>query len=94
MSLPRRLIRLGHVASMALSMTNILYGFCIDEANISDKLKRSGSKAMMFAAILMPLVCILSALNIFFKNFFFIPALTFTYATVVIAWGYLKKESK
>ena len=90
-SLSRRLLRLGHVASMALPLTNILYGLCIPLTNIPRILKQTGSYSMIIAAIAMPTVCLLCTFNSFFQCLFFIPALSFVYAIFVIALGHIKK---
>lgn len=93
-SLPRRLLRLSHIAFMALSLTNILYGFSIDSVNLPIKVKKIGLYAMIIAAIFMPIICLLSAHNIFFQSFFFIPALSFALAIFIMALGQIKRDDK
>lgn len=90
-SLPRRFLRLSHIAFMALSLTNILYGICIDSINLPEKLKKLGSYSMIMAAITMPIICLFSIYDSFFQNLFFIPALTFTCAVFIMAFGYIKR---
>ena len=92
-SLTRRFLRLAHIAFMALSVINVVYGLCIDSINLSTKIKTLGSYAMIIAAIFMPTICLLSAYNNFFQVFFFIPALSFTCAVFIMALGQIRKGS-
>jgi len=73
-SLPRRMLRLSHIAFIALAMINILYGYEIDKVKLSEKLKKMGSNLLIYGAILMPLFLIIS---IFFEPF--------KYSTVISA---------
>ena len=88
-SLPRRFVRLGHVAFIALSIMNILYGERIQMVNISDGLKLTGSYAMIMAAIGMPLGCMAAAWREKLKYFLVLPASAFMVATLILAVGVL-----
>src|SRR3989338_6035531 len=55
-SLPRRMLRLSHIAFIALAMINILYGYEIDKVKLKEKFKSLGSNFILYGAILMPLV--------------------------------------
>lgn len=90
-SLTRRFLRLSHIAFMALALTNILYGLCLDSVKLSERVKRTGSYAMITAAVSMPAVCILSVFNSFFQSLFFIPALSFACGVFTMALGQIKK---
>ena len=90
-SLPRRFIRLGHVAFMALSIINVLYGLCIDSIGLTDKAKEVGSYTIIVAAVFMPTISILSAVIPFIQNFYFIPAISFLISVSIMAYGQLKK---
>lgn len=90
-SLPRRFLRLSHISFMALALTNVLYGLCIDSINLSLKVKRLGSYSMVVAAIFMPIICFLSAWNSFFQHFFFIPAGSFACAAFIMALGQIRR---
>lgn len=90
-SLARRFLRLSHIAFMALPLANVLYGLCIDSAELSDRIKKIGSYSMIIAAIFMPAICLLSMSNSFFQSLFFIPALSFTCGVFIMAFGYVKK---
>jgi len=87
-ALPRRLVRLAHLAFMALSLTNVLYGLTIDHAALPSWAKRTGSLLIITAAVLMPAVCLLTAANPWFEKLFFMPAVSFLGAVSIIAWGH------
>ena len=86
-SLPRRFIRLGHVAFIALSMTNILYGRELGHINVPLFLEYTASYAMIFAAVGMPLGCFGAAFKNSLKYFLILPATSFFVATLIMAWG-------
>ena len=90
-SLTRRFLRLSHIAFMALSLTNVLYGMCIDSINLPVKVKKTGSYCMITAAVFMPVICLLSMVDVFFQSFFFIPALSFACAIFIMSLGQLKR---
>ncbi|MFH1621908.1 MAG: hypothetical protein ABIA97_02165 [Candidatus Omnitrophota bacterium] len=86
-SLARRFIRLSHIAFMALSIVNIIYGLYLPLVQIPNKIKKVGSYSMILAAISMPLICILSAFQIKFQALFFMPVLFFIIAVVIMIIG-------
>ena len=90
-SLSRRLLRLSHIAFIALSLTNILYGLFIDTVQLNGSLKKIGAFSLIVASIFMPAVCLLSILDRFFQFFFFIPALSFACGIFVMAFGQIKR---
>ena len=89
-SLPRRFVRLGHVAFIALSMINILYGQAIDNVNLPHFLKEAGSYAMIFAAVGIPLGCMTAAFRNKLKYCLALPATSFLVATLIMAWGVMR----
>lgn len=91
-ALPRRFLRLAHISFMALSLTNVLYGLCIDRVSLPITAKKIGSYCMVLAAVLMPFTCLLSMFDSFFQKLFFIPALSCAAAIFIMAWGQLKKQ--
>ena len=88
-SLPRRFVRLGHVAFIALSLINILYGQQLANVNLSPGLMQIGSYAMIFTAIAMPLGCMAAALKNSLKYFLVLPATAFFIATLIMSMGVL-----
>jgi len=90
-SLQRRFLRLAHISFMALSLTSVLYGICIDSSRLSVLMKTIGSYSMIIAAIFMPTICLLSMYNSFFQLFFFIPALAFACSIFIMALGQIRR---
>lgn len=88
-SLPRRFVRLGHVAFIALSLVNILYGKELGNVNLSPGLTQLGSYAMIFAAIGIPLGCMAAAFKNSLKYFLVLPATSFLIATFIMTLGVL-----
>lgn len=60
-SLTRRYLRLAHVAFVALSIINILYGKELGTVDLSNHFKNIGSALMIFGAAGVPLACISAA---------------------------------
>jgi hypothetical protein len=60
-SLTRRYLRLAHVAFVALSIINILYGKELGTIDLPNHLKNIGSALMIFGAAGVPLACISAA---------------------------------
>jgi len=77
-SLPRRMLRLSHIAFIALAIINILYGYEVDKIQLKNKLRRIGSLCMIYGAILMPIFLIAA---VFFEP---LKYLTMISATLVI----------
>ncbi|MDH3973517.1 MAG: hypothetical protein OEV42_04475 [Deltaproteobacteria bacterium] len=88
-SLPRRFVRLGHVAFIALSIINILYGRELANINLSPELMQLGSYTMIFAALGMPPGCMAAAYKNSLKYFLVLPATSFMVAALIMAWGVL-----
>tara|TARA_Y100000310_G_scaffold329542_1_gene399606 strand:- start:558 stop:953 length:396 start_codon:yes stop_codon:yes gene_type:complete len=89
-SLPRRMLRLSHIAFIALAIINILYGYEIDKTRLKEKLKKLGSNFMIYGAILMPLILLVS---VFFENFKYltmIPATLIIISLVLMVLGRIK----
>lgn len=89
-SLPRRMLRLAHIAFIGLAITNMLYGYEIDRIQLKNKLKNIGSKCMIYGAILMP---IFQIATIFFeplKYVIMISATLIIIAVVIMVVGQIK----
>ncbi len=89
-SLPRRMLRLSHIAFIALAIINILYGYEIDKIKLKRKFKDIGSLFMIFGAILMPLLLLGAVFYEPFKYLTIIPASLVIIALVIIVLGKLK----
>jgi hypothetical protein len=87
-SVPRRLIRLGHVAFIMLPVLNILYGQFIDGANLPHAWKVAGSTSMIVGAVGVPLLCMGAAFYRPLKIFLGLPASAVLLGNLIIAAGY------
>ena len=86
-SLPRRMLRLAHIAFIALAIINILYGYEIDKLKIKGRIKRLGSLLIIFGAILMPIILIISAFYEPFKYLTIIPTTLIIISLIIIIYG-------
>jgi hypothetical protein len=83
-SLPRRLVRLGHICFVALGALNILFALS-PLPNVFAP--RVASLAWIAGAVLMPAVCFLSAWRERFRAMFFLPVLCLMSAVVLTIVG-------
>lgn len=90
-SLPRRLLRLSHIAFIALAVINILYGYGIDNIKIKDKYKKIGSNCIIYGAVLMPLLLLAAVFLEPLKYLTIIPAILIIISILIMASGKLKK---
>ena len=86
-SITRRYLRLGHVAFIALSIINILYGRELGSAGLPFYVKSIGSPLMIFGAAGVPLVCISAAFFRKAKYFLPLPALALLIGTAILVIG-------
>lgn len=86
-SLPRRMIRLAHIAFIALGMINILYGYQIDKLVVKEKYKIIGSRCLVSGSVLMPIMLIGAAFFEPLKYFTAIPATLIIVSISIIAFG-------
>ena len=86
-SLTRRYLRLGHVAFIALSIINILYGREVGSADIALYVRSIGSPLMIFGAAGVPLVCISAAFFRKAKYLLPLPALAVVVGVGILAIG-------
>lgn len=71
-ALPRRMVRLGHIALAALGMLNILYGLSpLPLPGTTHALWAGG--CLLAGAVAMPSVCFLTALRTGFRHLFVLP---------------------
>lgn len=82
-SFPRRLLRLGHIALVALGLLNVIAATTVPEST------RAGGASVLFivGGITMPLICFLTAWKRVFRNLFFIPVLSLMVAVVLVLIG-------
>ena len=86
-SITRRYLRLGHVAFIALSIINILYGRELGSAGLPFCVKTIGSPLMIFGAAGVPIACIFTAFYRKAKYFLPLPALAVLIGTAILVIG-------
>lgn len=86
-SVTRRFLRLGHVAFIALSIINILYGKELASVDLSDSMKNIGSYLMIFGAVGVPITCLCAAFIRKSKYFLPLPASALLIGTIILVIG-------
>ena len=86
-SLKRRYLRLAHVAFIALSTINILFGKELASIALSGSVKDIGSALMIFGAAGVPITCISAAFFRKIKYFLPLPASAVLVGVVIIVVG-------
>jgi hypothetical protein len=81
-SWPRRMLRLGHIALIALGILNLALALTLDA--LEPAAARWISRLFLTGAVAMPLVCYLSAVRKGFRHLFFVPAVS-----ILVALGLL-----
>ena len=87
--LPRRLVRLAHIAFFMLPLINITYGHHIDLIPVSDSLKMFGSYGMIICMIGVPLLLIGASYYLPIKYLEVIPVSAGFAALSIISYGYI-----
>ncbi len=85
--LRRRLLRLGHIACVALGMVNVLFAQSTLRQGLSPPVLETVSWLLLAGAVLMPVSCVLMAWRRGFKPLFAVPALALLAGTVLLALG-------
>jgi len=86
-SVERRYLRLGHVAFIALSIINILYGKELVAVALPMLVKNVGSYLMIFGAAGVPLTCLSAAFFRKTRYFLPLPALAILSGTAILVIG-------
>jgi len=86
-SLPRRLVRLAHIAFFALPAICILYGMHIDHTGLMLPLKKLGSISMIICMVGVPVLLVAASFKIQFKYLEVIPVSAGILALILMAWG-------
>ncbi|MDF3057571.1 MAG: hypothetical protein K0R17_1786 [Rariglobus sp.] len=71
-ALPRRLVRLGHIAFFGIGLINILYALSVGP--LQTPWTSFASPLLAVAMVTMPANCFLTAWRPYFRHLFFIPA--------------------
>jgi hypothetical protein len=83
-SFRRRIVRLGHIALVALGMLNVLLSVAVPS---DTRFARASSMLMILGGIAMPAVCFLTGWRQPFRHLFFIPVLSLVAAVIFILLG-------
>ena len=86
-SITRRYLRLAHVAFIALSVINILYGKELGSVALPNHIKSICSALMIFGAVGVPIACISAAFYRKAKYFLPLPALAVLIGTAILVIG-------
>ena len=86
-SVTRRYLRLAHVAFVALSVINILYGKELGAVDLPNHIKSIGSALMIFGAAGVPITCISAAFYRKAKYFLPLPALAVLIGAAILVIG-------
>ena len=86
-SVPRRYLRLAHVAFIALSIINILYGHELGSVALPNDTQNIGSALMIFGAVGIPITCIYAAFIRKAKYFLPLPASALLIGAIIMVVG-------
>jgi len=86
-SVTRRYLRLGHVAFIALSIINILYGKELASVDLGDNMKNIGSYLMIFGAVGVPITCVSAAFIRKARYILPLPASAILIGTIILVIG-------
>ncbi len=89
-SFRRRLMRLGHVAFFGLGILNVLFALTLDITGAELRYPAAASLSLIAAAVLMPLICFLSAWKMPFRHLFAIPVFCVAITLVLLTEGLVK----
>ncbi len=87
-SLRRRLVRLGHIALVALGLLNLAYALA-PTLGVAARWPGPGGAALFAGGIAMPAVCFLAAWRPVFRHLFFLPVLLLGFAALSATLGTL-----
>lgn len=84
---PRRMIRLAHIACVALGMFNILFALSFNRINLTENMLGIASGAFIAGAVTMPICCGLMAWKRIFWWFFPVPVIALFVGTILTFIG-------
>ena len=86
-SLRRRLLRLGHIAFIALGFLNILYAHSLSRIHLDARSLSIASWCLAMGAFAMPACCLLNAWRHSLKNLFAVPVILLVTGCVMVFYG-------
>ena len=87
----RRMMRLGHIAFFGLGIINVIFSLTLTASDISLSYPSVASLCLIAGAILMPLVCFLTAWRTPFRHLFAVPVVFVATAIVLLMEGLVSK---
>ena len=81
----RRMVRLGHISLFGIGFLNLGFALTVQALELQVGVQLP-AYLLIVGAVMMPLVCYLSALRKSFRHLFFIPAGAVTLALVIFVW--------
>lgn len=88
-SLPRRMVRLGHIAFFGLGILNVLFALSVAAVPIPPSFHRVASAGFAVGALTMPTCCFLTAWRAGFRHLFPIPVLAILSGLAGVVGGWL-----
>ncbi len=88
-SFARRMLRLGHIAAVALGAINILFALTIERAALADWERAVAAWGFVIGGVSMPLVCVLTAWSRAFRMLFCIPVASLLTVAVTMVRGFM-----
>lgn len=89
-SFRRRMLRLGHVAFFGLGIINVLYSLTLSSTGVTVSYPAVASVSLILAAVLMPLVCFLTAWKKPFRHIFALPVICVAVPLVLLLQGMVR----
>lgn len=82
------MVRLAHISFFGIGALNLAFAMTVYILEIESGLV-SISYLLVIGAITMPIICYLSAWNMFFRHLFFIPAISVMLGITLFVWRIL-----
>lgn len=89
-SWPRRMLRLGHVAMVALGALNVLFALSVPHVALAAWERQVASLAFVAGGVLMPLVCGLAAWHKPLRHLFVLPVASLLTAGITLTVAIFK----
>mgnify|MGYP001553950551 FL=1 len=89
-SFRRRLVRLGHVAFFGLGILNVMFALTLQVTGVELRYPALASISLIAGAVLMPLVCFLSAWKQPFRHLFALPVVCVAITLVLLTEGLVR----
>ena len=90
-SFRRRMLRLGHISFFGLGFINLLYGLTLSLITLHPPYITVASTGFILGAVLMPLICFLSAWKQSFRHLFPLPVLCVLTGIIALLLGWSAK---